>query len=139
MIHTFASGYRAILCGEELRSSQLYPTASLWSSEISLQAGERENSGCPLCPEQRRQHGHLYTSSKCEFMGCPFSPLVFPQSVQGCCPNRRSVASVYLAQHLSDYQMPKNALRFDLEISFWQNISKPKVDQINCKKVFTYY
>lgn len=63
-----------------------------------LQAIEKENTECPLYHEQRRQHGHLQTSSKYKFMGCPFSPLVSSQGVQGYSQNISSVClSLYNA------------------------------------------
>ena len=65
--------------------------SSLIFTDFFLQARERENSGCPLYLEQRRQHGHLQTSFKYKFIGCPFSPLASSQSVQGYSQNISSV------------------------------------------------
>lgn len=72
--------------------------SSLIFTDFFLQAIEKENTECPLYHEQRRQHGHLQTSSKYKFMGCPFSPLVSSQGVQGYSQNISSVClSLYNA------------------------------------------
>lgn len=122
------------------RRAPFKPAVSHGSSLIfrGFFAGWRKGGLCPLYPEQRRQHGHLYTSSKCEFTGCPFSPLAFPQSVLFPLTEALWPQSIWHSISLITRRL---GMHWDLTYRyiFDKMYLSQGLTQSTAKKVFTYY
>lgn len=138
MIHTFASGYRAILCGKELHSSQLYPMAPLWSSEVSLQAGEREN--CALCILNKEDSMDVFTQVPSVNSRAALSHLwLFPRVFKGV-----ALTEALWPQSIwNSISLITRRLRMHWDLTYRYIFDKiylsQRLTKSTAKKVFTYY